>query len=203
MKCLYDYIISPVGQRYNNTKKVGDSELVLNTEIFNHQYVNRNAIVKQVPLAIYTPIKIGDEIIVHHNVFRRYHDMKGTERNGRAFLNKDDFIISYDQVFAYKRNNEWYCIDGYCFVQPIKNTNVFSDKKEQPLKGVVIHTDGTVKKNSLVGFKPNSEYEFIIDGIRLYRVKSNFITIKYEYQGDEEKYNPSWAQSGRGTNKSS
>jgi hypothetical protein len=195
MKCLYDYIISPVGQRYNNTKKVGDSELVLNSEIFNHQYTNRNAIVKQVPLAIYTPIKVGDEIIVHHNVFRRYHDMKGAERNGRAFLNNDDFIISYDQVFAYKRNNEWHCIDGYCFVQPIKNTNIFSEDKEEPFKGIVVHTDGTVEKSSLVGFTPNSKYEFIIDGVRVYRVKSNNITIKYEYQGNEEAYNPSWAQS--------
>ena len=29
----------------NNKKKIGDSELILNTEIFNHQYVNREAIV--------------------------------------------------------------------------------------------------------------------------------------------------------------
>ena len=43
------------------------------------------------------------------------------------------------------------------------------------------------------GFTPNSEYEFIIDGEKLYRVLSKFITIKYEYQGDEEAYNPSWA----------
>jgi hypothetical protein len=36
------------------------------------------------------------------------------------------------------------------------------------------------------------EYEFIIEGQRLYRVPTNLITIKYEYQGDEEEYNPSW-----------
>ena len=47
----------------------------------------------------------------------------------------------------------------------------------------------------LIGFKPSSEYEFIVDNERLYRVLSNFITIKYEYQGDEEEYNPSWAES--------
>ena len=59
--------------------------------------------------------------------------------------------------------------------------------------GVVKHTDGTMKINDLVGFTPNSQYEFIIDGVRMYRVLSKFITIKYEYQGDEEEYNPSWA----------
>ena len=51
-------------------------------------------------------------------------------------------------------------------------------------------------KEELVGFTPNSEYEFIIDGERLYRVLNKFITIKYEYQGNEEEYNPSWAKSG-------
>ena len=51
-----------------------------------------------------------------------------------------------------------------------------------------------IENESLVGFKPNSEYEFVIEGQRLYRVPTNSITIKYEYQGNEEEYNPSWAQ---------
>ena len=42
---------------------------------------------------------------------------------------------------------------------------------------------------------PFSTYEFIIDGKRLYRVMTKFITIKYEYQGKEEEYNPSLAES--------
>ena len=37
------------------------------------------------------------------------------------------------------------------------------------------------------------EYEFVVDGEKMYRVMSQFITIKYEYQGNEEEYNPSWA----------
>ena len=195
MRCLFDIIVSPKGERYNNIKKIGDSELVLNSEIFHHQYTNRQAIVKQTPLAIPTPIKIGDEIIVHHNVFRRYYDIRGEEKNGRSFLNENEFLIEHDQVYAYKRHGEWNCLNGYCFIQPIKNTNIFNNQKEEPLKGIVRYTDGTVEKDSLVGFKPDSEYEFVINGIRMYRVLSKFITIKYEYQGNEEAYNPSWAQS--------
>ena len=41
MKSVYDFVVTPKGNRYNNSKKIGDSELILNTEIFNHQYVNR------------------------------------------------------------------------------------------------------------------------------------------------------------------
>ena len=62
--------------------------------------------------------------------------------------------------------------------------------------GVVKYSDGTFDKEELVGFTPSSEYEFVINGERLYRVMNKFITIKYEYQGNEEEYNPSWAQSG-------
>ena len=84
---------------------------------------------------------------------------------------------------------------GYCFIKPLKAIDKFNINQEKPLQGIVKYSDGTVNVNELVGFTPNSEYEFIVDGERLYRVLSNLITIKYEYQGDEEEYNPSWAQS--------
>ena len=61
--------------------------------------------------------------------------------------------------------------------------------------GIVKYSDGTVSVNSVIGFRPNSEYEFIINGERLYRILSNFITIEYESERNEEAYNPSWAQS--------
>ena len=84
---------------------------------------------------------------------------------------------------------------GYCFVQPIKDRVYLGIDKEESCVGVVKHTDGSYKKGDLIGFTPFSTYEFIIDGKRLYRVMTQFITIKYEYQGNEEEYNPSWAES--------
>ena len=38
MKAYKDFIISPIGERYNNSKKVDDKELILNTEIFNNPH---------------------------------------------------------------------------------------------------------------------------------------------------------------------
>ena len=73
----------------------------------------------------------------------------------------------------------------------------FNIESEMPLIGIVKHTDGSYRKGDLIGFTPFSTYEFIIDGKRLYRVMTQFITIKYEYEGNEEEYNPSWAESGR------
>ena len=196
MKSVYNFVVAPKGKRYNNTKKVGDSELILNTEIFNHQYVNRQAIVVSTPMIGNTDIKPGDIVIVHHNVFRRWHNVKGIEKNSRSFFNESTYFINYDQIFLYKRNEKWKAPKGYCFVKPLKAVDQFNIESEKPLQGIVKYSDDTVEVGDLVGFRPNSEYEFIVDNERLYRVLSNFITIKYEYQGDEEEYNPSWAKSG-------
>ena len=193
MKSVYNFVVTPKGERYNNKKKVDGGELILNTEIYNHQFVNRTAIVKSIPLIGDTDIQPGDEVIVHHNVFRRWHNVKGIEKNSRSFFDEDTYLITQDQIFLYKRNKEWFAPKGYCFVKPLKKIDQFNIESEKPLQGIVKYSDGTVEVNELVGFRPSSEYEFIVDGERLYRVLSNFITIKYEYQGDEEEYNPSWA----------
>ena len=195
MKSVYNFVVKPKGERYNNTKKLGGKELILNTEIFNHQYVNREAVVISTPLIGNTDIKPGDTVIVHHNVFRRWHNQHGEEKNSRSYFNEDTYFINHDQIFLYKRDKEWIAPKGYCFVMPLKATDKFNIESEKPLQGIVKYSDGTVKVNDLVGFRPSSEYEFIVDSERLYRVLSKFITIKYEYQGDEEEYNPSWAQS--------
>ena len=54
MRAYKDFIISPIGSRYNNSKKVGDKDLILNTEIFNHQYINRLAKVIATPIIFIT-----------------------------------------------------------------------------------------------------------------------------------------------------
>tara|TARA_R100001463_G_scaffold255_3_gene1160 strand:+ start:130 stop:729 length:600 start_codon:yes stop_codon:yes gene_type:complete len=196
MKSVYNFVVKPAGGRYNNTKKVGDSELILNTEIFNHQYTNRIAKVISTPIIGNTDIKPGDEIIVHHNIFRRWHDIKGVERNSASYFDENTYIIYEDQIFAYKRDDIWKPLKGFCFIQPLKETNILYTDKEK-LMGIVVYSDGTVDEGDLVRFKAKGKYEFIINNQRLYRVKSNFITIKYEHQGNEEKYNPSWAESSR------
>ena len=186
-----DFIIKPIGNRYNNSVRVDEKELILNTEVFNHQYVNRKAKVIATPLLFKSPVNIGDEVIVHHNIFRRWHDIKGRERNSRSYWKEDKYIISEDQIYLY--NNK--AMPGYSFVQPIKSNNKLTNDTEQPLVGIIKYTDGAFDINTLVGFTPNSEYEFVIEGKRLYRVLNKFITIKYEYKGNEEEYNPSWAKS--------
>ena len=195
MKSVYNYVVKPKGGRYNNTKKVDDKELILNTEMFNHQYINRQAKVISTPIIGNTSIEPGDDVILHHNVFRRWHNQYGEEKNSKSYFNEDTYLVAEDQIFLYKKFWEWKAVPGYCFVKPIKSFDKFNIDQEQPLMGIVEYTDGVYNKGDLVGFTPNSEYEFVINKQKLYRVYTKFITIKYEYQGNEETYNPSWAQS--------
>jgi hypothetical protein len=196
MKSVYNFVVTPKGKRYNNSKKVGDSELILNTDIYQHQYVNREATVISTPIAGHTEIQAGNTVILHHNVFRRWHNVKGVEKNSRSYFKENIYFVSQDQIYLYKKDKEWIAPKGYCFVKPLKAIDKFNIESERPLQGIVKYSDGTVEINDLVGFTPSSEYEFIIEGQKLYRILSKFITIKYEYQGDEEAYNPGWAQSG-------
>ena len=194
MRVYKDFIVSPIGRRYNNSKKIENKELILNTEMFNHQYVNRLAKVIATPLLFQSPLNVGDEVIVHHNVFRRWLNVKGIEKNSRSYWKNNKYIISEDQIYLYKRE-DWIAMPGYSFIKPIKSKNQLSEYIEEPLIGVIKYSDGTFNRDELVGFTPNSEYEFIIGDKRLYRVLNKFITIKYEYQGNEKEYNPSWTQS--------
>ena len=201
MKSIYDFIIEPKNTRYNNTKKVGDKELILNTEIFNHQYVSREAVIKHLPLAIETELQVGDEIIVHHNVFRRWHNVHGEEKNSRSFLDENTYCVKQDQIYSYNRNKcGWKTLDGFCFVKPIKSNDNFVTEREKLFVGIMKYVDPlleeyNISEGDLVGFTPDSEFEFVIDGERLYRVLTTDISLKYEYKGNEEEYNPSWASS--------
>lgn len=113
MNSPIDFIVQPKETRYNNTKKVGDQDLILNTSVEDHKFVSREAIVKAVPLAYETNIKPGDEVIIHHNIFRRFYDVHGNEKNGKAYFKEDTYFCPIDQIFLHKQNNEWQAMPDF------------------------------------------------------------------------------------------
>ena len=140
---LYYFIVKPVESRYTNVKKIGDKSLITNTENFTHQNVNRNAIVLAVPKDMDTEIKIGDEVIVHHNVFRVWKDIRGVEQNSKSYFKEDQYFVQQDQMYLYKQNNQWKSIDNYCFIKPIHSLSKFDTENEQPLVGVLKYTNNS------------------------------------------------------------
>ena len=198
MRSLYDFIITPFTERYENEKVIDDKVLIVNTSIEDHKFISKKAIIVKTPLAYNTPIEVGDEVYVHHNIFRRYYGMDGKEKNGSTFFKDNLYFCRFEQIYLYKHHDELYSNLEYCFVKPIYNKSSFETDKEEPLTGVLKYTNPTLikqglNKEALITFTPNSEFEFIINGERLYCMKSNNIALQHEYTGDEKEYNPSWA----------
>jgi hypothetical protein len=203
MTAIFDFIVKPVGSRYENSVDIDGKELILNTKIESFKSVNNMAEVVSVPLAYKTDIKVGDTVVIHHNVFRRFYDIRGKQKNSRSYFKEDLYFCSSDQIYLYKTDSEWKSFGDRCFIKPLKNIDHLKLDKERKLIGILKYGNDALKAlkinpGDLVGYTPFGEFEFIIEGQRLYCMKSNDIVIKYGYKGDEEEYSPSWSQSGIG-----
>ena len=184
MRSIYSFIVEPVNNsRYNNTKKLGNVELVTSVSEEDHVSSNRLAVVKELPLNYTGEVKTGDTLLVHHNVFKFYNDMKGKRKSGKSYFKDNLFFIDEDQFFMYKNNDTWKAHGKYCFVKPIptEDSLILKNTKYEPLQGIIKYNNKQLKKLGVdigdrVIFTPNSEYEFEVEGELLYRMFTNNIT---------------------------
>ena len=195
MKSLYYFIVKPFEDRYDNIRQVDGNNLIINTSIEDHRFISKKAVVVSTPAAYSTKINIGDELYIHHNIFRRWYDQKGKERNSSTHFKDDLYFVSLEQIYMYNLKPNL----DYCFVKPLKNQSILENRKEQPNVGIVKYSNKSLEAlgitpETLITFTPNSEFEFIIEGERLYCMKSNDIALTHEYQGNEEEVQPNWAR---------
>jgi|TARA_R110000744_G_C19353874_1_gene560667 hypothetical protein len=196
MKSIHDFLITPAGNRYNNTKEIEGKTLILNTEMQNHIFVNREAIVLSTPLlGDKSGIGVGHKVLVHHNIFRRFRDVRGVEKNSRAYFDEDTYLCPADQVYMVDKGNGWETLPGFTFVQPIKETRLLQGTTELPLWGIVAYPDPlekSLKRDDVVAFTPSSEFEFNVDGKKVYRILSYNLTIQNGHKGNQVANNSSW-----------
>lgn len=194
MRSPFNYIVE-TDNRYNNKIDIDGVELIVNTEITERDatFVNRHGRITNNPIHDqFGTIPIGSEVIVHHNVFRRIVGINGKEQNSTNYLDEDKYLVHTDQIFAYKNNGKWEACDGYCFVAPLDNEDTWMNGSEEVLSGVMVYPDTMLKEQGVtcghkVGFTPNSEYEFMIDDRKLYRILSNHININYGIKETTER----------------
>lgn len=186
MKSPFYFIVEAKdNKRYNNTKDIAGIELIVSTSEEDHKFSNRMAIIIETPVKYTGPIQVGDTVIVHHNVFKFYNDIKGRRRSGRSFLKDNLFFIDEEQFFMYKHGSTWNAIGRYCFVKPIPAIESYIKKpfSQEPLMGMMKYPNDYLKskgveRGNMVCFTPESEYEFDIDGEKLYRIYDHQITMK-------------------------
>jgi len=186
MQSPHYFIVSPINnRRYDNIKKIGEIDFITSTSEEDHKSSNRFAKVIEVPLNYKGDIKKGATMVVHHNVFKFYNDMYGRRKSGKSFLKENLFLLDYDQFFLYKNNDQWIGHDKYCFVKPSdKKESIFAKSgSKEPLVGTIKYINKELlnlglKVGDEIVYKPESEYEFIIDDEVLYRMMTNHITLK-------------------------
>ena len=187
MKSPYDFIVRPLdGRRYDNIKKIGDINFITSTSQEDHMASNRFAEVVETPIGYVGPISVGDTLLVHHNVFKIYYDMRGRDKSSGNYFQDDLFFVGDDQYFLYKHDGQWFTHSKYCFIKPIdlKDSIIKKPGTEEPLMGTISYINQELISLGLsvgdqVSFEPDSEYPFTIDGEKLYRMFTNNITIKW------------------------
>ena len=186
MKSIYQFIVEPVNKkRYNNTKTIAGIEFIVSTSEEDVSASNREAIVVETPLNYNGPIETGDVLLVHHNVFKFYNDMRGRRQSGKSFFKENIFFLDPDQFFAYKKNGKWQGYDRYCFIKPIpaKESYIYKATTNEPLIGTIAIINEELKSQCLkegdvVCYKPSQEYEFKIDDEILWRMYDHSITLQ-------------------------
>ena len=181
MKSPYMFIVRPQeGKRYAN---INDG-LIVSTSQEDHRFSQRIAEVVELPIKYDGPIKVGDLLLVHHNVFKFYYDMKGRQKSGRSFFKDDLFFVDHMQFFMYHNGERWNAHDKYCFIKPVekKDSIIFKNVSEEPLVGTIRYINEQLeafglKEGDEISFKPDSDYEFTVDGEKLYRMFTDNITL--------------------------
>lgn len=194
MKTL-NYMIVEVDSAYNNEKKVGDVSLVVNSTIESVEHINR--IAKVIASPEFTPIKAGDEVIIHHNICRLRNGIKGQVTQSDYHIKDNMYFVPLLEIFAYKpAGGEWTALAPFCFVEPIKDEtkqigSIIVQNSGDTYKGNITH-EGILKYSNpeleelgicvedRIAFSEDSEYEVVIDGKIYYRMKTNDILGKFK-----------------------
>ena len=181
MKSLFKTIIAPYGERYNNSKKVGDETLELNASITMKDYHHVNRIGVVIEPSYHEPVvQKGDLVIVHHNVFRQYWGFSTHLRTSSSDLDDGTFAVNNDSIYAYKGKNGWVTLKDYCFVEPIqddtKDLTLDLDPYKKHYGKIALGAPEGLTEGDTISFLPFSEHEYEIDGKKLYRMRHRDLT---------------------------
>lgn len=177
MRSLDSFIVTPKDKRYKSPKQIGGFLFETVLDIEDAKDVSKEATVVSVPMDYKGEIEPGDEVIIHHNIFRMYYNQQGDLSFSRAYLYDDYFQAIPEEVFLYKKNGSWYPNLDFCFVEPIEEDHI------SIIKGMVLPHTGKIaysnkhKTKSEIGFTPESEYEVWVDGKMYYRMKDKDICL--------------------------
>jgi hypothetical protein len=185
-----NYLIVEQEEAYNNEVELSSGKsLIVNSTIESVDHISRTAKVIEAPDSII--LKRGDQVVVHHNIFRQKNDVKGKTIKSDYHIGDNKYYIPLTEVFLYKRNSDWVAIDPYVFIKPIplrdEGNLLLGTKKEykgrEHQKGKISFINGRLQEQGLkegdeISFARYSEYEFDIEGELYYKMRTQDIIAK-------------------------
>lgn len=178
------FVVTPKGgNHFVNEKKVGGQMMVVNTSIENAKDVNREAIVVSLPLEYCGNLQVGDEVIVQHNIFRDFFDMKMVTRKSTFHIKDNLFLVPEGLIYLIKTADGYKSVDDFCFIEPVFEEKRWTGKQEREHIGIVKYGNKLLEEMEIyegdtIAFEKDGEYEFIIDDLRLYRMRAEMILAK-------------------------
>ena len=182
-----NYVIVEIDEAYKNEV----DGVIVNSTIESVAHINRVA--KVVDSPDFTILKKGDEVVVHHNIFRLRNGLRGKKLQSNYHLEGNKYFVPLTEVFMYRRDDsDWNAIRPFVFVEPIKSEDIKvgnviinsnetnSHKGTVKLQGIIKYpNEELISKGVKVGdriiFSYWSEYEFNINGETLYKMSTKDI----------------------------
>ena len=181
MESTFFYLIEPLNG--DTRSYVTNDGLIVGANLEDHKSTQRLAKVIGLPREG-AELELGDTIVVHHNTFREYYDMKGRLRKSANFVKDSLYFVEKERIYMYVRNGQEKVFGDYAFVKPIKREQEgfqYSTGTEKELVGEVALVNDRysekeqVFEGDIITFGKDSEYEFKINGERFYRVPTKNI----------------------------
>lgn len=164
------------GNEYINELQVGNVKLVVNTSIEEADDVQRIGVVFSLPMIYNGDLQIGDEVVVHHNVFRTTLNDWGVPVQSSFHFKDDMYFVDNDMIYLRIRNGEVTSYNDNVFIFPIKEETLWEGEKLVERQGIVkisnerLREQGIVE-NSKIVFRKFNEYKFNIFGLELYKMQ--------------------------------
>lgn len=183
MKPLFHFLVTPLnGRSYNNEVDLGNGKkFIISASQEDHTTTQRIAVVIEIPMEYKGAVKLGDQIVVHHNIFRVSFDQKGREKPSSAAVGNGTYLVEPDLAYMYRSSDsdDWKAINPFIFIEPVSNdNNMFDSSRLKQLYGTIAYSaNKELPIGQLISFTPDSEYEFKIDGRVLYRMREKNITL--------------------------
>jgi hypothetical protein len=180
MQSVYHFLIKPKGEQYINKEDFGGQEVIVNTSLEHAKDVNKNAIIVGLPMGYNGNIEIGDEVIIWHNIFRITYNDAGVPTQSSYYIQDDLFFAPIDTIYLIIRNGKKIAANDSVFVKPVIENDPIEGEREKKHVGILKYINSDIKKIGLkegdkIAFRKNCEYEFFIEGERLYKMTTERI----------------------------